>query len=379
MNEVRLGCVGLRRGLDLSVVAAHDPRVKIVAVCDPNLDACKDRVKAQFDPLGVQFEKTYEDFGEFLSHDMDAVIIASPPTFHASQSIAAMNVGLDVLSEIPVAWSLDEAYDLVNAVRKTGRFYMTAENLCYMGMTDTWKGIVRDGRIGKPLYAEGEYAHDVRHMFHESWMNDTSPKTIKNEDKKTWRANLHPARYCTHEVGPLLEIMEDRVIQVMAVDTGSNVSPETGSIDMAVALMKTEKGAVIKEITAFCVALPTAHRYFKLQGSKGFLETSRWSGSHCQDVLAYFADVPNLRNAMKLSVNPSPGGSHPSWIYESGHDGVDGLMLLDFIDSLLEKRPSPIDVYRGLDYSLPGMLGCASAEAGGTWMDVPDSRGWCRP
>lgn len=308
---------------------------------------------------------------------MDAVVIASPPAFHASQSIAAMRADLDVLSEIPIAMTLDESRDLVKVVRETGRFYMTAENLCYMGMTDTWKSIVRDGRIGKPLYAEGEYTHDVRHMFSESWMDDSSLRTeLKKEDKKSWRANLHPARYCTHEIGPLLEIMEDRVVQVMAVDTGSNVSPETGCKDMAVALMKTAKGTVIKEITAFCVALPAAQRYFKLQGSKGLLETSRWSGSHCQDVLAYFEDVPNLRNMMKLSVNPSPGGSHPNWIYESGHDGVDGLMLLDFIDSLLEKRPSPIDVYRGLDYSIPGFLGAASAEAGGTWMEVPDPRAW---
>ncbi len=62
----------------------------------------------------------------------------------------------------------------------------------------------------------------------------------------------------------------------------------------------------------------------------------------------------------------------PSWIAASGHGGIDGAMMLDFINCLWDRRPSPIDVYRGLDMTLPGILAYRSWVEGGRRLEVPD-------
>jgi len=55
-------------------------------------------------------EKTYTDLGEALADEkIDAVYVATPVDLHASQAIAAMTAGKDVLLEKPMARTLDEA------------------------------------------------------------------------------------------------------------------------------------------------------------------------------------------------------------------------------------------------------------------------------
>lgn len=374
MRKLRLGCVGLTRGNSLFRLAGYDPRVELVAACDLQIDVWMRRLGPEYEAAGIRLEKTYDNFDQFLEHTMDAVLIATPPPFHARQSIAALNAGMHVLCEIPTAMNLEEAHELVNAARRTDRLYMAAENLRYLGMTHAWREIVQNGKLGKVIYGEGEYVHDIRELHSDTWTDSYYPNApLDKPTAPSWRASLHPIRYCTHEVGPLLEILEDRVVQVMAVDTGSNLAPETGTIDMAVALMKTAKGTLLKELVGFCVAQPSTLRYFCLYGTKGSLETTRWAG---EETLAYFEDIPNLTGMMKLPIAAYPKGRYPRWVTQSGHGGVDGVMMFDFLNCIIENRPSPADVYRGLDFTLPGILGVMSAEGDNGWLDVPDPREW---
>jgi len=374
VRKLRLGCVGLTRGNSLFRLAAHHPHVELVAACDLQIEVWMRRLKPEYEAAGIQLEKTYENFDQFLEHAMDAVIIATPPSFHAQQSIAALNAGMHVLCEIPTAMNLQEARALVDATRQTDRLYMAAENLLYLGMTHAWREMVQSGRLGKIIYGEGEYIHDIRALHVDTWTDSYYPNTpLGKPPAPSWRAYLHPIRYCTHEVGPLLEILQDRVVQVMAVDTGSNMAPETGTIDMAVALMKTAKGTILKELVGFCVAQPSARRYFCLYGTKGSLETARWEGN---ETWAYLDDIPHLSGMVKLPIAAIPHGRYPQWVTQSGHGGVDGAMMFDFINSIIENRASPADVYRGLDFTLPGILGVMSAEEDNTWLEVPDPRRW---
>jgi len=379
-RKIRLGGVGIGRGEGLYGTASYDHRVQLVAICDLDMDVhVKRGLPARYESRGIKIEKLYDNFDEFLQHDMDAVAIATPPACHAEQSIKAMNAGMHVISEIPTAMNVEEAKELVKTVRKTGKFYMTAENVCYSGLTQTWRKIVQDGRIGKPFYAEGEYLHDLRYQFMRSWTDPMFPENpLAGPDKPTWRTTIYPARYCTHEIGPLLEILNDRVVRVMATDTGSNVSPQTGTTDLAVALMKTAGGVTMKELVGFCMSQPHSLRYFCMYGTKGSLETERWGWGKggSEETLAYFEDIPNLRNVIGMPVCDYPKKKYPAWVSESGHGGIDGAMILDFIDCIADGKPSPIDVYRGLDYSLPGILAAQSAKEGSVWLEVPDPRKW---
>lgn len=370
-KRIRIGGVGVGRGEGLYGTASNDHRADLVAVCDLDI---KTHLARGLDKRYSTIEKFYSDFDEFLEHDLDVVMIASPPAFHASQSIAALQADKHVLCEIPVAMTIEESKALIKAVRKSKRIYMSAENVCYSGMAQSWRQLVRDGRIGKPIYAEGEYLHDVRNMFHRQWQNVYFPEAhTSGPDTPTWRASLYPIRYCTHEIGPLLMILDDRVTEIMCADTGSNVAPKTKTIDMAVAIMRTANGTLIKELAGFAVAQPEGLRYFCMYGTKGCMETERW-GTH--QTLAYFDDVPNLSSMMRLPLTSGPRKPAPSWVAAGGHGGVDGAMVLDFLNAIQTGGPSPIDVYQGLNFTLPGILGTQSAQQKCQWLKVPDPRKW---
>jgi len=51
-------------------------------------------------------------------------------------------------------------------------------------------------------------------------------------------------------------------------------------------------------------------------------------------------------------------------------------MLRDFFSCIREDRPSSMDVYRALDYTLPGIIAAESIKQGSVPLPVPDPREW---
>lgn len=86
---------------------------RLVAVCDV------DRERAEsLAPGGAQ---AYADWRELLDREeLDAVWIATPPLHHAAPAIAALERGIPVYLEKPVARSLDDAAAIVAAAERTG-------------------------------------------------------------------------------------------------------------------------------------------------------------------------------------------------------------------------------------------------------------------
>jgi hypothetical protein len=59
---------------------------------------------------------------------------------------------------------------------------------------------------------------------------------------------------------------------------------------------------------------------------------------------------------------------------KAGHGGTDIKLARHFTRTVLEGKPSPIDVYRGIEYALPGILANRSAQLGGALLPIPDLR-----
>ena len=57
----------------------------------------------------------------WYDRDIDAVCLATPVTQHARQSIAALGAGKHVLSEVTASYTLEEGWDLISAVERSGR------------------------------------------------------------------------------------------------------------------------------------------------------------------------------------------------------------------------------------------------------------------
>ncbi len=347
---LKVGVVGLGRGMNLLNVFALHKEAKVVAVCDLN----EEKAVQVKEKMGI--EAAYADYDKFLGHDTDIVVVATPLPFHMANSIAALESEKHVLSEVPIANSIEECESLAKAVKKSKGKFMFAENCNYWYFVEKWRELVADGKLGKPIYAEAEYVHDCRSLMRDSAGN------------LTWRASMPPIYYCTHSLGPILSIINDRCVSAVGMNTGVNIAPDLDAIDMEVGLFKTEKGAVIKILCGFSVERKPAFHFFSIYGTGGCLESVRGTDKFAaylkDDGASGMTELPYGRDYPKAPDSATVGG----------HGTCEHYMVNAFIESIVNDTKPPVDVYEGLDYSLPGLCAHLSAQQGGKVMDIPDFR-----
>ncbi len=84
--------------------------------------------------------------------DVDAVVIALPPQFHAETAIAAVRNGKDVLVEKPIALTVADAERAVAEARAAGRIFMTGHVLRFHPAFEKLKELIDNGDLGEVKY-----------------------------------------------------------------------------------------------------------------------------------------------------------------------------------------------------------------------------------
>ncbi|MFO7898083.1 MAG: Gfo/Idh/MocA family oxidoreductase [Planctomycetota bacterium] len=109
-----IGCGGIARRHTQALLP--EERVRITHLVDPSPDKMT-AFKERFPDLADVPE--VEDYREVLG-EVDAVVIMSPHSFHHEQILAALDRGLHVLCEKPLACTVAHAKEIVAQVRETG-------------------------------------------------------------------------------------------------------------------------------------------------------------------------------------------------------------------------------------------------------------------
>src|SRR5262249_24302827 len=125
-GELKVGVVGAPRGGSYVRTLQAIRETALVAICDRDPEGLA-RAAERF---GV--ERTYTEFDAMAESDRDLIIVSTPMPLHVPQSVAALRRGKHVLSEVPAATDLEQCWELVQAVRESGRKYMMAENYTYV-------------------------------------------------------------------------------------------------------------------------------------------------------------------------------------------------------------------------------------------------------
>jgi predicted dehydrogenase len=95
--------------------------VETLALCDVDSDHLEASAK-EVEKLQGNRPRTFKHYEELLATPgLEAVIIATPPHWHALQLLAALQKGLDVYCEKPLSYDVREGRAMVEAVRKSGR------------------------------------------------------------------------------------------------------------------------------------------------------------------------------------------------------------------------------------------------------------------
>ncbi|HEX2186606.1 MAG TPA: Gfo/Idh/MocA family oxidoreductase [Chloroflexota bacterium] len=371
--------VGLRAGAFVPGLRSL-PGVAVRAVCEPNEEARA----ALAGRAGLSGGAAYATYEELLERARpEVVLLGTPMHLHATQAVQALERGIHVLSEVTAATDLQECRLLVEAARRaqrtSGAQYMMAENYCYRREVVLVRALARQGRFGRCYFAEGEYLHDVKELHHHA---DGSPTW-----RATWQVGKRGCTYGTHSLGPALEFFgpQARVVTVSCVGSGVHTDPEHPHDDTVLMLCQLNVGGLIKVRLDMMSNRPHAMAYYALQGTRGCYEGARG-----------FGDRPKIW-LEEAGLDPSdPAGARSRrewrslWDYEAdlpemwrqaqeeavraGHGGSDYFVVRDFLQAILAGRTPPIDVYRAMDYTVPGLISEQSILQGGTPLPVPDFR-----
>ncbi|MCC7262371.1 MAG: Gfo/Idh/MocA family oxidoreductase [Candidatus Latescibacteria bacterium] len=117
---------------------------EVVAVFDPAEGAA---AKAAAE-LGVP--EAYTDLDELMkAEEPEYVVVASPPLFHAQQSIAAFEAGAHVLCEKPLCMDRAEADAIVAAAKKAGRLFTMGFQIRQSRVDRALKQFIAEGGLGQ--------------------------------------------------------------------------------------------------------------------------------------------------------------------------------------------------------------------------------------
>jgi len=158
---IKVGVIGLgRMGMLHLMNATKIENVKVVAAADSSKKALK---KAKL--LGVN--ELFEDYHKLLNgaSNMDAVIISLPNFLHLESIKLALEEGLNVFVEKPLANTVEECEEIAKLVKKSSRRLMVGHCLRFLEVIEKMKENLDRGLIGRLEVAtleeviNGPFAH----------------------------------------------------------------------------------------------------------------------------------------------------------------------------------------------------------------------------
>ncbi len=365
-NALKIGIVG-KRGLSFLSGLRSLAGVEVLAFCEQNPQT----LQTEADKHGIP-----QRFAEYTAmlDKVDAVVVATPMPLHVPQSVLALGAGKHVLSEVTAAVSIDECWQLLDAVKSSGKTYFFAENYCFLEPNVLIGELVKKGLFGDLYFGEGEYLHEVRALHHDAEGNPTW--------RAKWQVGVNGCTYGTHSLGPIMQWFKiadknERIATVSCFGTGQHTDPEHPHDDTTLMLCQLQSGKLIKIRLDMMSNRPHLPTYYALQGMQGAYEASRkdgqpgqlWLGENVSDDHRGWKPLSDFEEHLT-----------PHWKERSleakraGHGGGDYHIGREFVETILHGTPPTIDIYCALEWTAAGLCSQISIARGGIPVSLPDFR-----
>lgn len=268
--------------------------------------------------------RRWEDMLEL--QDLDAISVAVPTFLHAPIAVAALDRGLHVLSEKPLARSAEEGRTMVAAARRAGRVLDVAFNHRRRGDIQKLKSIIDHGELGRPYYAKASWLRRTGIPRLGSWF--TNPELSGGGPMAD--IGVHVLDYALHLLG------EPKVVSVSAT-IHAELGPRGRGGSSRFSPMSAEHAFEVEDF---------ASAFLRLEGGATLLIEAGWASYREKDDLLGFM-VYGTDGGAELTAKGSPSapvgqltiftdkdGENADYVPEAqpglGHQAV----VRDFIESV---------------------------------------------
>lgn len=143
MNELAFGIVGCGR-----IAARHAQHAAKVGTLAATCDIIPERAETLAAEYGGH---SYGSLEEMLASEseLDVLAICSPNGLHSEQTVAALEAGLHVLCEKPMALTVDECREMIQAAEKANRQLMIVKQNRFNPPVAAVKRALDEGRLGR--------------------------------------------------------------------------------------------------------------------------------------------------------------------------------------------------------------------------------------
>ena len=375
MTDLRIGVLGSggRGGL---ARRAHKPGEgsRVVACCDVNESVLRRNQEWYGDKVFVT-----SSMDDLLGRELDAVMICTPDFLHEDQAVAALEKGLAVFLEKPLAITVSGCDRILRASAKHNARLYLGHNMRHMGFVLKMKALIDQGAIGEVKTAWCR--HFVGHggdFYFKDWHADRRlttglllQKAAHDIDVLHWLAGGYGRR--VNAMGGLTVYggITDRHPESERGNAGihlenwppltqKQLNPVVDVEDVSMLNMKLDNGVFVAYQQ--CHFSPDYWRNYTFIGTAGRIENfgDGQEGTHIK-----------LWNKRVHGFGFEADETFPIETGEGGHGGADARIVPEFLDFVRGKRKastSPV----AARYSVA--VGCAATESlrnGGVPISVP--------
>lgn len=187
---------------------------ELVAVCDVRSDRAAEVARQ----AGVQI--VVSSIGELVGL-VDAVVVATPHATHHRLAREALDAGLHVLVEKPLAVTAAQAWDLVSVAESHGLHLSVGYTYQYAEAARFVREAVRSGGIGDLVQVNAEFASGTRSLFAAA-ERQADPRSA---------GDLHPASYSAEHGGGQAHTQITHVMGMVCWATGHEVDEVFAYVD----------------------------------------------------------------------------------------------------------------------------------------------------
>ena len=224
-KNLKIGLIGCGwYGMVITKAALSVGGVEVIAICDIDTEHLKSSAD-DIEKLQGKRPKELKDYHDLLNQKgLEAVLIATPPHWHALQFVAACEKGLDIYCEKPLSYDVKEGLVMVKAAEKAGNIVQIGFQRRQSNAFKKAKELIDAGKAGKihqigvqihynPVLEDNTIQAPPASLDWESWCGPAPKLDYRpNIGHKAWRlekeyGNGHLVDWGIHNVDIVRKIM----------------------------------------------------------------------------------------------------------------------------------------------------------------------------